>query len=107
VRRSVASHEISNRCIWLLEDAARSSPLTADDRAWRDRGRGVRWNADDEGQAGKLWRPWHSTRQILCMTAPELMPRVTAVWTDRSGDLGEPRSGYHDNAKGDIRGYIK
>jgi hypothetical protein len=36
-------------------------PLTADDRAWRDRGRGVRWNADDEGQAGKLWSPWHST----------------------------------------------
>jgi len=60
---SVASHEISNRCIWLLEDAARSSPLTADDRAWRDRGRGVRWNADDEGQAGRLRRPWHSTRQ--------------------------------------------
>jgi hypothetical protein len=36
------------------------------------------------------------------MTAPEFMPGVTAVWTDRSGDLGEQRSGYHDNAKGDI-----
>lgn len=30
---SVASHSISNRSIWLLEDAARSSPLMADDRA--------------------------------------------------------------------------
>jgi hypothetical protein len=61
----------------------------------------------DEDRAGRSWRPWHFTRQVLCMTAPELMPRVTAVSADRSGDLGEQRSGHHDNAKGDIRGYVK
>jgi hypothetical protein len=83
---SVASHSISNQSIWLLEGAARS---------------------DDEDRAGRLWRPWHFTRQVLCMTAPEFMPRVTAVSADRSGDLGEQRPGHHDNAKGDIRGHIK
>jgi hypothetical protein len=33
--------------------------------------------------------------------------RAAASAVDSAHDLGEQRSGHHDNAKGDIRGYVK
>ena len=99
---SVVSHSIFEPSIRLLEDAARSSPsrpTIAHDGIAGEASAGTLMTRARRANCGDLGTP---PRQILCMTAPEFMPGVTAVWTDRSGDLGEQRSGYHDNAKGDI-----